>query len=163
MHMSGPSIRTVPIFHEETAVEVPANGALWTLALQYVAGPARIRIQVDPADDGKEQQWTCGTTDCGPGGMYTLSPTAIVPTAPIGALVAKVGGGQAECPGAPVAAGLAPQVLPASSTVYAVGRYCVINVKAGDGGPLFLTMNDDVKAFVDHRGKLKVKVAIAVG
>jgi hypothetical protein len=159
--MSNTSVLTTPTFHEERTVAVEAKGALWTLALDFVAGPARIRLEVVP-QDGK-MEWTCGTSVCGPGGTLALSSTAIVATAPIGALVAKIGGGEAECPGLPVGAGLSPQPLPPSSMVYAVGRYAVITLKSGDGGPLFLTMNNDVKSFVDHSGTLNVKIAIAVG
>ena len=151
---------TEPVFRDTKEVKVEAKSvSLWTLALNYVTGPVRIQMQV-PVED--MTQWTYGSGKCGPGGTYDLSASAILPFAPIGALIAKVGGGDAECPGLPATSGAAPQTLP-TSKLYAVGRYSVIEVKAGEGGPLFLTMNDDVKNFVNHGGVLTVKVAIAVG
>jgi hypothetical protein len=58
----------------------------------------------------------------------------------------KIGGGTAEKPD------------PAKSFVFVVGSYCVVNIDTNTKGALFLTMNDLVKRFDEHGGKVTVEV-----
>lgn len=149
---------TEPIFGDAIDVVVPAKApTLWTLALPYVSGPVKIRVQANPA-----HSWKCGNESCGPGGLFSGSADALVPSAPNGALIAKLGGGDADCPPFLVQGATAVAAPAAAPKMFAIGSYCVFDIKAADSGPLFLTMNDKVSAFANHSGQLTVKVAIAI-
>jgi hypothetical protein len=149
---------TEPIFRDDKTVQVHANGdTLWTLAIPYVFGPAKVRITADAAS-----RWNPGTKECGPGGLREGLFDSMLPGAPRGALIGKLGGGDSDCP-AFLRAGDTSTAMTAMSGVFAVGSYCVLEVEAGKGGALFLTMNDNVSSFTNHSGIIDVKVAVAVG
>lgn len=147
---------TEPIFRDEKTVQVKAGGdTLWTLALPYVPGPAKVRITADAAS-----RWNPGIKECGPGGLREGLFDSMLPTAPRGALIGKLGGGDSDCPAFPRPGD--STTITAMTGVFAVGSYCVLEVEAGKGGALFLTMNDSVSSFANHSGTLDVKVAVAV-
>jgi hypothetical protein len=127
-----------------TTIPAQPHG-LWTVVLPYVQGPVKIKIEADGA-------WEfLPSTSCGPDGYVIggLVSESLVPTAPIGALVGKVGGGTAEKPDAD------------KSTVFSVGRFCVLVLPDGTGGALFLTMNDKPDWFPQHSGGITVKLSEA--
>lgn len=148
---------TEPTFVKRAEVNVEARGrTLWTLGLSYVVGPVRIQIKADPS-----AQWSLGSKTCGPSGSYDTEAQALLPSAPIGALIGKIGGGDADCPAPPTDQGGAGQ-QPAGVKVFAIGSYAVIDVKSGEAGALFLAMNDKLSAFTTHSGHLTVTVFVAV-
>ena len=148
---------TEPLFRDEKTVQVKADcDSLWTLALPYISGPAKVRITADAAS-----RWNPGTKECGPGGLREGLFDSMLPGAPRGALIGKLGGGDSDCP-AFLRTTETTGAVPAMTGVFAVGSYCVLEVKAGEGGALFLTMNDSVSSFANHSGTLDVKVAVAV-
>ena|SRR5437867_10360351 len=147
---------TNPSFGNEVKVTVNAGGAtLWTLALPYVAGPIKLRITADRAS-----KWKRGDTECGPGGSFEGTPDMLLPTSPRGALIAKIGGSDSDCPQF-TTEGAAP-VAATSLKLVGVGSCCVIDVKASDSGPLFLTMNDSVAGFKTHYGAIEASITFAV-
>ena len=139
--------------------EVPAQGGdLWTLIDDYIAGPAKVKIEVQDPDNAL---WQYATDHyCGPGGTAKNDVGALLPTAPIGALIGKVGGSSADCPG-PLVQGLAPVPAAGSPKMFTVGRFAVIKLATEDSGPLFLAMNDLLSGFPQHSGKIKVTVSTA--
>ena len=148
---------TEPIFRDEKTITVEAKGhSLWTVALPYISGPAKVRFTADVAS-----RWKVGTEECGPGGLRKGLFDSMLPTAPLGALIGKLGGGDSDCP-----AFLRPEdastAIAAMTGVFAVGSYCVLDVKASDHGAVFLTVNDKVSGFAEHGGAIEVKVAVAV-
>ena len=116
----------------------------WTWAFDYVKGPALIRIE---ANDGK---WSYAKAkECGPDGeLNTLVASAnlILPGAPLGALLVKIGGSTAG-----VNDGL----------VHVAGSKALIAIDDKTSGPIFLTINDELTGLADNSGELKVKLAIA--
>jgi hypothetical protein len=148
---------TEPVFNEETKVKVPAKSdTLWTLAIPYVAGPVKVLIRADSA-----AKWKCGSHECGPGGTLEGSVNMLLVTAPRGALIGKLGGSDSDCPA--FAREADPPPTPATTPrVFSVGTYCIIDVKASESGPLFLTMNDGVADFKNHAGEIEVLTSTAI-
>jgi hypothetical protein len=138
--------------------KIQARGSdLWTLVQDYVAGPVKLRIEVIDAN----ALWQPATDQsCKAGGTGRNDVGALVPSAAIGALIGKVGGSTADCPPA-VTQGTIPQPSPGSPKVFAVGMYAVIDIKADESGPFFLTMNDILSGFINHTGEMTVKIAVA--
>jgi len=137
--------------------EIPAGLPVWTLAVDYIAGTVKLKIEVEASDS----LWQYAPDQyCKAGGTTRNDLAAILPAAPIGALIGKVGGSTADFP-PPAAAGGQPGTLPTSIKLFAVGVYAVIDVKDTESGPLFLTMNDTLAGFPNHAGTMKVKISLA--
>src|SRR6266851_457109 len=109
-------------------VKVPAKPAtgLWTNVVDYVAGPRRLKFTAEGAwkyAKGSRQVTADGDL------LVTANPTSmIVATAPVGALVAKIGGSTAG---------------KADGTPYIIGSYCVLDLTEQMKGSLYLTVNDE--------------------
>lgn len=119
-----------------------APPGVWSLAVEYVKGPALIKIEASGT-------WTYSPgKSCGPDGDRNALLSAaqmIVPAAPVGALVAKIGGSTA---------------VTADGTVYVVGSQAYIRLADDQGGPLFLTINDDLPGFTGNDGELSVVISV---
>lgn len=118
------------------------NDALWTPVFDYVEGPTRLRFKAS----GK---WTYAEgRDTGPEGDRNLGfpQDVLVPGAPVGALVGKIGGSSVDKPDA------------TKQPVFPVGTDCVISVDERAKGTLFLTMNDEPSQFDGHDGEITVEV-----
>ena len=126
-------------FGVEVEVKAKPNG-LWTVAREFIAGPARIRFEA-------EGSWKYSPdSPCGPDGdmlSMTSSSQTILKSAPVGSHIAKIGGSSA---------GLT------DGTLYLIGSFAVIDIGADVKGPLYLTINDDPGGFMNNSGSLKVKV-----
>jgi hypothetical protein len=126
-----------------TTADVPAKGpGLWTQICEYVEGPVRLKVKATGKwkyRDGRE---------CGPDGDISLgfSQDMLLPSAPRGALIAKIGGSTADKPD------------PAKQMVFAVGSECVVSLETTNKGGLFLTMNDEVSQFAGHDGSLAIEI-----
>ncbi len=148
--MPQPTFTTVKNDFEISAT----SSALWTVALEYVAGATKLKIEVIDLTS----VWQYSTDHwCRAGGTMRNEVAALLPSAPIGALIGKLGGGTADCPAPPGASG--PSPMPAGNKVFSVGTYAIIDVKAEDSGPLFLAMNDVLAGFPQHAGSVKVKIS----
>ncbi len=127
------------------------------MAEDYIAGPVKLKIEVTEPD----ALWQFAADQyCTASGATRNDVAALLPSAPVGALIGKLGGGTADFPPPPIAP-TQPAALPTGIKLFAVGAYAVIDVKDADSGPLFLTMNDTLAGFANHRGKMKIKVSLA--
>jgi hypothetical protein len=132
--------------------EVKAKPAgLWTIALEHVSGPVRLKLVVDPPS----QEWQYSKVPlrkCKADGdllSHMPSQACICPDAPVGALIGKLGGSSS---------GAAKD-----GTTFVVGSFCVFVVGKDAEGPLFLTINDDRSGFDDNDLSVKVKIFQSAG
>jgi hypothetical protein len=124
---------------------VPAKPrGLWTRVCDYIEGPVKLKLEANG-------EWAYSKKRCGPDGapQEGLVADALVPSAPLGTLVGKIGGSSADKPD--VSKGL----------VFAVGSYCVVSLDNTARGALFLTMNDVVSRFDEHDGEISVTISEA--
>jgi hypothetical protein len=126
-------------FSAQVDVNAKPNG-LWTVAREFINGPARIRFAAS-------ESWKYSPdSSCGPDGdmLSMISPIqTILKSAPVGSLIAKIGGSSAG---------------QADGTVYLVGSFAIIDIGADVKGPLYLTINDDPSGFGNNSGSLKVNM-----
>jgi hypothetical protein len=143
-------------------VPVPSRIAgFWTLVLEFVPGARLLRVRVLSADANGAQlntQWSpADNIHCGPDGYPndTKRTNLLCSSAAYGALIGKIGGSTADVPDSSAgSAGPYP-----GRKVFAVGSDCIVTLpSAADGGPLFLTMNDQPCSFEHHAGGLFVTV-----
>ena len=86
-----------------------------------------------------------GTKRCTADGETALDRTVLLPAAPAGALIAKIGGSSADT---------TVDKIP----LFAVGRHCVFTVEAGKAGTLYLGVNDAVGSMARLTGSLTVRL-----
>lgn len=86
-----------------------------------------------------------GTKTCTADGETALDRSVLLPAAPGGALIAKIGGSSADT---------TIDKVP----LFAVGRHCVFTVEAGKAGTLYLGVNDAVGSMARLTGHLTVKL-----
>jgi hypothetical protein len=120
---------------------VPAKPAgVWTWAIDYVKGPALLLIEATG-----EWSYSAGGK-CGPNGDLNalVHPNeAILPGAPLGALLVKIGGSTAGT---------------ADGTVKVAGAKAIVEI-GQVSGPVFLTINDELSGLFDNDGELTVTVS----
>jgi hypothetical protein len=125
-----------------TAVRARPVG-IWTWAYDLVRGPALIKVEASG-------QWTYSAgRQCGPDGDLTAllnSRYALVPDAPFGALLIKIGGSTAGV---------------RDGDVRVAGSTAVIRVEDGTAAPVLLTINDELSGLGDNDGELIVTMSIA--
>ena len=125
---------------------------LWTRAVDYIAGPRKLKITADP-----KSTWSLGGSNAGPDGDSSQSqnPNAppLLPSALIGALIAKVGGSAADNTAPVLSTAGIPPVAPVGLPIpLSIGSFCIFEISATQRGSLFLTMNDTAVAFAQHSG-----------
>ena len=129
----------------ETKTEsVPAKPVgTWTWVFDYVQGPALLKIEA-------EGKWRYSATkECGPDGDLNslVQPgQAVSASAPIGALLVKIGGSTAGKD---------------DGKVHVAGTRAVISIDANSSGPVFVTINDELTGFADNSGSLSVTLSVA--
>ena len=124
--------------------EVPAQPAgLWTLVIEYLRGPALVKVQAEDKKWKYSQANAC-TAD---GDLLSLVSTqsCILKGAPVGALIGKIGGSTAGV---------------SDGTVFLAGKMCIIKLDQSKRGPLYLTINDELTGMGNNDGKLEVEVSI---
>jgi hypothetical protein len=130
-----------PLVLVESTIPSKPDG-LWTLVFEYIEGPTRLKFKAT----GK---W-CYAKDreCGPDGDRNLGfpQEVLVPGAPLGALVCKIGGSTADKPDA------------AKQTVFTVGSECVVSLDEKVKGIMFVTMNDAPSEFDAHDKEIELQV-----
>lgn len=125
------------------AQDVPApRKVLWVKIHDYVHGPHKLKIEATGNWDYDEDK------SCGPDGRISegFSDANLHKSALRGCLLAKIGGSAADNPG--------------SDKLYAIGSYGVI-IPGESAGPLYVTMNDEMKNFTKHGGSLHITLAEA--
>jgi hypothetical protein len=127
------------------SVPVPAKpNGVWTFVDSIWTTPVRIVFEA------QNQRWKYAPAhECTADGdlQSLIDPArAILGAGPVGALIAKVGGSSA---------GVSDGVC-----LFLVGQYCAVETKPEWKGPLYLTINDEVKGFENNGGSIVVDVTI---
>lgn len=125
-------------------VKAKADGR-WTKIHDWLSGPVILKISVTDASD-TVWQWARGRA-CGADGDETAPldrSRCIVPSAPPGCLIGKIGGSTADDTGA-----------------FPVGSFIARRVAASEAGPLYLTINDLPSGYEDNSGQMDVEVLTA--
>ena len=142
-------------------VDVPARpDALWTRAVDYIAGPRKLKIVSDP---GSNWAIASGNT-LGPDGDPALPQNAnalpLLGSALLGALIGKVGGSGADNTSPSPALAGSLQVSPGATVPqpFSIGSFCILELLATQKGSLFLTMNDAPVTFSQHTGHVTVDI-----
>jgi hypothetical protein len=122
-------------------IEVTAQPpGLWTVVKDYISGPVDVWIVANGTWFYAEDK------SCGPDGDLRAligRSRCLCPSAPVAALIGKVGGSSAGTD---------------DGFVFIVGSNCVAHI---DGrGPLYLTINDELTGMGNNRDALKVTVMI---
>lgn len=132
---------------------------LWSLVTDYVPGSRLLRFTLVDQDAQKNAlpiTWSPAKgTDCGANGTIVAPPKSglLSGGALYGALIGKLGGSSADVPDSSQ-----PAAPYGNKRVFTVGSHCVISVGPTEGGPLFLTMNDNPEGFANHSGALHVLI-----
>jgi hypothetical protein len=127
---------------KDLSVSAKPDG-LWTWAYDYVQGPAHIMFVA-------KGKWSyAADAECGadgdPGSLISASQ-CLVPEAPVGALVVKVGGSTAGTK---------------DGKVFVVGSRGVVDLDSATAGPILLAINDEAGGMGDNSGEMKVTISVA--
>ena len=127
---------------EDIEIKAKPEG-IWTLAYDYVKGPALIQIE---ADDG-EWQYASGKKCKADGDLTSMlsSQETMLASAPVGALIAKIGGSTAGI---------------ADGRLFVAGKRYLLQIDQDTGGLIFLTMNDQLSGMQNNDGSIKVTISI---
>lgn len=149
-----------PNWDEWITANVPAKPGhgYWTMVLDYVDASERLNFvaederDVPPAEghpaEREDNKWTYADRKaCYADGdpKAPINPAnCLIPDAPPGALIGKIGGSTAgKSDGA---------------KMFVVGSFCVLELDANTKGTLYLTMNADPMSSLKRDGHLKVKI-----
>jgi hypothetical protein len=136
-----------------TVPAMPTVSGYWTIALEYLDGPKRLKLEVadekNPYEDNATEagKWNYApekqcTADGDP--KAPVNPAnCLFPDAPAGALIGKIGGSTAG---------------KNDGTKFVVGSFCVIDLDEKTKGPLYLTMNADPMSSMERSGNLSVVI-----
>jgi hypothetical protein len=124
-------------------LQIPARPAgLWTL-VDFIEGPAVLKITAKPGETwaySDSLSAVCGA-DGDPHSLLSASK-CLVPKAPVGALVGKIGGSTAGAE---------------TDTSFVVGSACIVKI-ADEGGALFLTINDESGGMDNNADGITVEI-----
>ena len=134
------------VWSQVEEVTVPAKPAgIWTWAVGPIQGPKQILIEVVG-----QAEWAYSPgRPCGPDGDLTsllAQAGTLHPDAPVGALIAKIGGSTAGAK---------------DGKVSVVGSKAYLEIDKAVSGPIFLTINDELGGLSDNTGSIKVKISLA--
>jgi hypothetical protein len=112
---------------------------LWTVALPYISGPGVLKVIASGS-------WFYAKDhNCGPDGDQTsfISPQNCLAKAGLtGALIGKIGGGNADLAG----------------LVFVAGSFCTVIFDEKQSGALFFSINDEIAGMDDNSGDVTVDV-----
>jgi hypothetical protein len=115
---------------------------IWTWVVEYVKGPAQILVEASG-------EWFYASgKKCGPDGdlkAFNSADSTLLPSAPWGSLLVKIGGSTAGA---------------GDGSVHVAGSRALVVIEDKVSGPVFLTINDEVSGLDDNTGSLEVKVTI---
>lgn len=149
-----------PIWQTFKLVEVKAQPTgFWGLVSSYLPGSRLLRFTVVEKDEnGKPVLTTWNPASgirCGADGITQPTKSGLLNSAALyGALIGKFGGSSADVPD--TVASTSPPYP--TKRVFGVGSHCVISLTSAEGGPLYLTMNDNPDGFASHSGSLHVLI-----
>ena len=125
-------------------VQVEAKPAgLWTLVLEWIDGPAFLKLEAGSEEwhYSESENGKCGAD--GHLGSLLAAKTCLLPSAPVGALIGKVGGSSAGS---------------SDGTLFVVGKFTLVEIDKPKG-PLYLTINDELTGFANNRSSITVTVS----
>jgi hypothetical protein len=114
-------------WQDPTTVEISTTPAgLWTKAVEFVPAGTVLKLEVDPSAAWRYSNQHQRT--CGPDGEIGAAADSglLMPEAPVGAVIGKIGGSSAG---------------KSDGTQFVVGAFALLTVAQDKSGPLFLTMN----------------------
>jgi hypothetical protein len=141
--------------------DVPSvGGILWTNAIDFVPGGTTLKISVEPGSEWTPEGCLKPCSADGEMDQVLSQATLAISGVPRGALIGRIGGSSAD------------QTLDAASAattnqsprmfLFAIGRFCVVQIPANTSGALFLGMNDAASGAAKASGSIKVNVAQAL-
>lgn len=139
-------------------VEAKPDG-LWGLVTDYVPGSRLLRftlVNKDAQNQTLPIKWNpTKEVDSGANGTVVAPPKSGLLSGGglYGALIGKLGGSSGDVPDSSQ-----PTAPYGNKRVFTVGSHCVISLGPTEGGPLFLTMNDNPEGFPNHSGALHVLI-----
>jgi hypothetical protein len=157
-----------PIWRELDRVRIPEpvgqgqEKRQWTLALELVTPDKLLKLEVIvDAKDPASGTWKPAGLDapCTADGAFRSANAGagMLTTAPVGALIARIGGSAADQPS--IAQGT---TSPSSTVVFSVGRKCIFTVPKTPTGSLFLGANVVSARMADVEGELLVSISEAL-
>jgi len=129
-------IKTITVAAKPTGV--------WTLVELLWTAPVHLQFKAT------NQRWKYSPGDecAADGDLQSLIDPArtILGAGPVGALIAKIGGSSAGARD--------------GACTFLVGQYCAVETKPEWKGPLYLTINDELKGLATNSGTIDVEVTI---
>jgi hypothetical protein len=128
---------------EKDQIEVKAKpDGTWTWAYDYVKGPALIKFEATG-----EWRYSPAKECSADGDLNSMisAKNCILPDAPVGALIVKIGGSTAGAK---------------DGKLFLAGREGLVEIDQGTSGPIFLTINDELTGMSDNDGVIKVKISL---
>jgi hypothetical protein len=129
------------VLNEGLKVRARPDG-VWTLALEWVKGPALLKFEAG------DEEWFYAESDSSKaradGHLSSLlaAKSCLLSTAPVGALIGKIGGSSAGV---------------TDGTLFVVGKFSLMEIDR-PRGPIYLTINDELTGFGNNRGEITVKI-----
>lgn len=130
------------VLKDNVKVKARPDG-VWTLALEWVNGPAVLKFEAGGEEWFYAEPDSSKATADGHLASLLAPKNCLLPTAPVGALIGKIGGSSAGA---------------ADGTVFVVGKFCLIEIDKSKG-PVYLTINDELTGFGNNRGEISVKIS----
>lgn len=130
------------VLKENVKVKARPDG-VWSLALEWVSGPAVLKFEAG------DEEWFYAEPDASKtradGHLSSLlaAKSCLLPSAPVGALIGKIGGSSAGV---------------SDGALFVVGKFCLIEIEKSKG-PVYLTINDELTGFGNNRGEISVKIS----
>ena len=130
------------ILKDNVKVEARPAG-LWTVALEWLDGPAILKFEAG------DEEWFYSESDVSKtradGHLTSLlaAKGCLLQSAPVGALIGKIGGSSASA---------------TDGTLFTVGKFTLLEIDKSKG-PLYLTINDEPGGFANNRGAITVKIS----
>lgn len=128
---------------EVATVSVSAKpDGMWTWAHDWVEGPALIKFEA-------EGNWRYAPAgECSADGDLSsliAARNCLMPDAPVGALIVKIGGSTAGAK---------------DGKLFLAGHKAIVHIDQSVSGPILLSINDELTGMSDNFGSVEVKISI---
>jgi hypothetical protein len=130
------------VLNDNVKVKARPDG-VWTLALEWVNGPAVLKFEAGDEEWFYAEPDASNTRADGHLSSLLAAKSCLLPSAPVGALIGKIGGSSAGV---------------SDGTVFVVGKFCLVEIDKSKG-PVYLTINDELTGFGNNRGEISVKIS----
>ncbi len=139
----------------ELKIPRPGESAPWVLVVEAPTAGKLMRVVASG-------EWTPASAfpvQCTADGFFKTKPAPgpLVTSAPLGALIARLGGSTADQTVDTPASGQQPNRI-----LFSIGRTCIFSVPTAPVGALFLGVNDHPECMADVTGELTVRIFEAI-